>query len=50
MNERVASIGINRKAVSQQTAFNGRPVCPTRKATCAAYPLGIGKCGPTPEC
>ncbi|MDI3490206.1 MAG: hypothetical protein PWP11_1483 [Thauera sp.] len=41
MNERVASIGTSRKAVSQQTASNVRPVCLTRKAACAGYPLGI---------
>ena len=42
VKKRVASIGIGRKAVSQQTAAHARPVCSARKAVCAGYPLGIG--------
>ena len=39
----IASIGIGRKAVSQQTAAHARPVCSARKAVCAGYPLGIAR-------
>jgi len=49
VNERVVSIGTGRKAVSQQTASNARPVCPTRKAACTVYPLGIDRCWPRPK-
>lgn len=38
-------MGTGRKAVSQQTASGGIPVCSPGKAGCCGYPLGIGQDG-----
>ena len=40
VKKRVASIGIGRKAFSQQTAAHARPVCSARKAVCAGLSPG----------
>ena len=49
MKERVASIGMGRKAVSQQTALGACPVRWRWKAVCPSYPRGIAAPGSQAE-